>query len=134
MAGGTDAAGASEEKETLGEVLVTIGYNVSEGKPKQTTGKEKKPLITYGLFDGVGRRDHLVVAAVLGPEDYTEIYGRGLEDYYDYLLKLEDALYDIEEPVRIIRLPFHRDIYREWLAGFSWFFAVAGGRARETSW
>lgn len=77
-------------------------------------------MLSYGLFDGVARRDHLVAAAVLGPEDYRDIYGKGIEDYLDYLLELEDVLLDLEATIRVVRVPFHREMYREWLERSSW--------------
>ncbi|SMB97113.1 hypothetical protein SAMN00808754_1760 [Thermanaeromonas toyohensis ToBE] len=77
-------------------------------------------MLTYGLFDGVARRDHLVVAAVLGLDDYKEIYGKGTEDYLDYLIELEDALLTVDPPAKVVRVPFHREMYRKWLEGSSW--------------
>lgn len=77
-------------------------------------------MLSYGLFDGVARRDHLVAAAVLGPDDYREIYGKGMEDYLDYLLELEDTLLDVDGTVKVVRVPFHREMYREWLEHSTW--------------
>ncbi|MBC7105451.1 MAG: hypothetical protein H5T97_05910, partial [Firmicutes bacterium] len=77
-------------------------------------------MVTYGLFDGVARRDHLVAAAVYGPEDYKAIHGGTVDDYLDYLLRLDEALNGIRDPVRVVWLPFDLRMYRTWLEGSPW--------------
>jgi len=77
-------------------------------------------VVTYGLFDGVARRDHLVAAAVYGLEDYLAMYGGTVDDYLDYLLRLDEALNGIRDPVRVVWLPFDMGMYRAWLEGSPW--------------
>lgn len=77
-------------------------------------------MIVYGIFDGVGRKDHLVAAAVFSFDDYREIKKGGVEQYLDYLLELEDTLDEIEDPVRILRVPFDWEDYQAWLKESSW--------------
>jgi len=82
--------------------------------------EEMRVMVTYGLFDGVARRDHLVAAAVYGLEDYVAMHGGTPDDYLDYLLRLDEALNGIRDPVRVVWLPFDMGMYRTWLEGSSW--------------
>ncbi|MGI9862727.1 hypothetical protein SDD30_15225 [Moorella naiadis] len=77
-------------------------------------------MIKYGIFDGVAQKDHLVAAAVMGLDDYISIYGGTTDDYLDYLLNLEYALEEAEEPCRLVRFHFDREDYQAWLKGSGW--------------
>lgn len=72
---------------------------------------------TYGIFDGVGRHDELIAVAVPTYETWMEIHGPGkVDDYLDFLLEQEDALYEGPFPARIVRVPLDLGHYRAWLS------------------
>lgn len=77
-------------------------------------------MIKYGIFDGVAQKDHLVAAAVMGLDDYISINGGTADDYLDYLLNLEYALEEAEEPCRLVRFHFDLEDYRTWLKDSGW--------------
>lgn len=77
-------------------------------------------MIKYGIFDGVAQKDHLVAAAVMGLEDYISTYGGTADDYLDYLLNLEYALEEAEEPCRLVRFHFDIEDYQAWLKDSGW--------------
>ncbi|MGQ9825231.1 MAG: hypothetical protein ACUVSK_09570 [Desulfotomaculales bacterium] len=71
---------------------------------------------TYGVFDGVARHNNLVVAAVPDYEAWKKLSGSDkVDDYLDFLLEQENALYSSSEPVRIVRIPLDLEYYNAWL-------------------
>jgi hypothetical protein len=80
-------------------------------------GREQTALRTYGIFDGVGRHNNLVVAAVPDYETWQKVNGSGkVDDYLDFLLEQENALFDGSDPVRVVRVPLDLEHYSAWLA------------------
>lgn len=72
---------------------------------------------TYGIFDGVGQHNNLVVAAVPDYETWKKLNGSDkVDDYLDFLLEQEDALFDSSDPVRVVRVPLDLEHYSAWLA------------------
>ena len=70
----------------------------------------------YGIHEGVAREGNVVAAAYYMPEDYGRLFGKGLEEYKDYLIERQDFLEGIKntEAVKIIHVPFDPDDYKEW--------------------
>lgn len=70
----------------------------------------------YGIHEGVAREGNVVAAAYYTPEDYGRLFGKGLDEYKDYLIERQDFLDGIKntEAVKIIHVPFDPDDYKEW--------------------
>lgn len=72
---------------------------------------------SYNIYPGVARSETTVVSVVYSFKDYQELFSPNMDEYKDYLLKLNDYTGQLVqlEPVQLVKILYDSERFSAWL-------------------
>lgn len=78
--------------------------------------REDEPVLVYGIYPGVARKDGLTAVCHYDYERFRQVFGADLDAYLDFLIEQDEAASATSRPNRVVRVPFDAEDFSRWRA------------------